>query len=36
MNIKETIGIDMSKLTFDVRIHTNQMYETFENSKKGV
>jgi len=35
MNIKETIGIDMSKLTFDVRIHSNQMYETFENSQKG-
>ena len=35
MNIKETIGIDISKLTFDVRIYSNQMYETFENTKIG-
>jgi transposase len=31
MNIKETIGIDISKATFDVRIHSNQKYESFEN-----
>jgi transposase len=35
MTIKETIGIDMSKENFDVRIHSNQMYEAFENSIKG-
>jgi len=35
MNIKETIGIDISKLKFDARIHSNQMFKTFENSKKG-
>ena len=35
MKIKETIGIDISKLTFDVRIYSNQTFMVFENSKKG-
>ena len=35
MKIKQTIGIDISKLTFDVRIHSNQAYKAFENTKKG-
>lgn len=35
MKIKETIGIDISKLTFDVRIHSNQTFKVFENSIKG-
>ncbi len=35
MEIKDTIGIDISKLTFDVRIHSNQMANVFENSYKG-
>ena len=35
MTIKQTIGIDISKLTFDVRIHINQSYKVFENTKKG-
>jgi len=35
MKIKDTVGIDVSKLTLDVRIHSNQMFEVFENSNKG-
>jgi transposase len=35
MKIKDTIGIDISKLTFDVRIHSNQMFNEFENTNKG-
>ena len=35
MKIKQTVGIDISKLTFDVRIHSNQAYKVFENTKKG-
>jgi len=35
MKIKQTIGIDISKLTFDVRIQSNQAYKAFENTKKG-
>lgn len=35
MKIKETIGIDISKLSFDVRIHSNQKFKVFENSNKG-
>jgi len=35
MKINETIGIDISKLTFDVRIHSNQAFKVFDNSKKG-
>lgn len=35
MRIKQTIGIDISKLTFDVRIHSNQMFHQFENTNKG-
>jgi len=35
MEILETVGIDMSKLTFDVRIHSTQSYAQFENSNKG-
>ena len=33
MKILDTIGIDMSKLTFDVRIHSSQAYVQFKNSK---
>ncbi len=36
MKILDTIGIDISKLTFDARIHSNQVYMEFENSKKGI
>jgi len=35
MKIKQTIGIDISKLTFDVRIHSNQCYRVFDNTPKG-
>ena len=35
MKIKETIGIDISKLTFDVAIHSNQKHKVFENSLLG-
>ncbi len=35
MKILETIGIDISKLTFDVRIHSNQFYKQFENNDDG-
>jgi transposase len=35
MKFKDTIGIDISKLTFDVRIHSNQMFKKFENTNKG-
>jgi len=35
MKITETIGIDVSKATLDVCIHSNQELATFENSPKG-
>ena len=35
MKIKETIGIDVSKLTVDVCIHSNQQHEVFENTPVG-
>ncbi len=35
MRIKQTIGINISKLTFDVHIHSNQMFHQFENTNKG-
>ena len=35
MEIKQTIGIDISKLTFDVRIQSNQYYSVFDNNRKG-
>jgi len=35
MKIKETIGIDISKLKFDARIHSSQKFNVFENSSKG-
>lgn len=35
MKINETIGIDISKKTFDVFIHTRQLSEVFENTQKG-
>jgi transposase len=34
MKIKETIGIDVSKLTIDVTVHSNQAYCKFENKEK--
>lgn len=35
MKFKEFIGIDMSKLKFDVRLHSNQATSVFENNKSG-
>lgn len=35
MKIMETIGIDVSKVTLDVCIHSNQELATFENANKG-
>ena len=35
MKIKDVVGIDMSKLTFDARLHKSQAYQEFENSKQG-
>jgi len=35
MKISEVIGIDVSKLVVDVKIHSNQMYAQFDNSNKG-
>ncbi len=35
MKIKQTIGVDISKLTFDVRIYSNQCYGVFDNTQKG-
>lgn len=34
MKISDTVGIDISKLSFDVRIHGSQSYRQFENTKK--
>jgi len=34
MKIKETIGIDVSKLTIDVTIHSNKAYCKYENTPK--
>lgn len=31
----ETVGIDISKLTFDARVHTSQAYQSFDNENKG-
>ncbi len=35
MKVSDVIGIDVSKLTIDVRMHVKQKYGQFENSKKG-
>ena len=35
MEIKQTIGIDISKLTFDIVIHSNQVYCVFDNTPSG-
>ena len=35
MKIFDTVGIDISKLTFDVRIYSTQAYAQFKNSNKG-
>src|SRR5690554_924162 len=35
MKIKETVGIDISKLTFDARVHTTQVFKSFNNDAKG-
>ncbi len=35
MKILDTVGIDISKLSFDVRVHGSQSYRQFENTKKG-
>ena len=34
-NIKETIGVDVSKLTIEVRIHTSQASQEFKNTLAG-
>lgn len=36
MEIKETIGIDVSKKTIDVHIHSNKMHCVFENCPKEI
>ena len=36
MEIKETIGIDVSKATLDASIHSNKRSATFENTEKGM
>lgn len=36
MKINETVGIDVSKLTLDVVIHTTQDYARFANNKSGL
>lgn len=36
MKIKEVLGIDIGKLTNDVRIHTSQIANQFENNPKGI
>ena len=33
--IKESVGIDVSKLTLDVFIYTKQIHKQFLNNKKG-
>ena len=35
MKIKDTVGIDMSKLTFDATIHSSQVENQFDNDEKG-
>ena len=35
MKVLEVVGIDVSKLVVDVRIHTDQRYGQFNNSNKG-
>jgi len=35
MKILDTVGIDISKLSFDAKIHGSQTYAKFENKKKG-
>ena len=35
MEVNETIGIDLSKLDFDVGVHCNQMYAHFVNLNNG-
>ena len=35
MKILDVVGIDVSKLTIDVVIHSNQKYNQFENTKTG-
>ena len=36
MKFNDTTGIDISKLTIDLCIHSTQMHQVFENSKKGI
>ena len=35
IKIKDTVGIDLSKLSLDAFIHSNKVVDTFENSLKG-
>jgi transposase len=34
-NVKETIGIDVSKLTIDAYLHTGQLHKQFSNDQSG-
>jgi transposase len=36
MEFKETVGIDVSKLTIDVKLHISQAYQSFENNNVGL
>lgn len=36
MKLKETIGIDVGKMTNEVHIHSNQKYSEFDNTPKGI
>lgn len=35
MNITETVGIDISKSTFDAYLHVGRVYKQFKNNQKG-
>ena len=35
MKIKDVVGIDMSKLTFDASFRKSLAYKEFENTKEG-
>ncbi len=36
MKIKETVGIDVGKLSLEVRIHSNQKSREFANTKSDI
>ena len=35
MEIFQTVGIDISKLTLDARVHTSKAYKSFKNEDSG-